>query len=129
MLQPAAPAASTATSTAARPTFAVRTLVGAGRAGVILGFLFFGFTFFGNDAGDRSAFERRAGGLALVAGRGTFTCLAGTPASPPSSLAPGAAIRIGVAGALFAGSRFLGQSFGLLGLHFRFDLDVERLFL
>src|SRR5258708_22646555 len=61
-------------------------------------------------------------------GRAGFARLTGAPASPPPPLAPGA-IRLGLTLAALAGRGIVGERFGLLSFHLRFDLDVERVVL
>ena len=75
-----------------------------------------------------SAGTGAAGHSVLVTGWSTFARFAGTAAPPPPPLAP-RAVGLGFAAALFAAGGIFGQPFGLLGFHFQFDFDVERLLL
>src|SRR5258705_2464425 len=128
VLRPAAPPASATTSAPPRPPLAAGRLIGASQAGLLIGFVFVGFALIGNDAGYRDRVEWGARGVIVVAWRSAFARLAGTAAPSPPPLAL-VAIHFRLTAAVFAGRGILDQAFGLLGFHFGFDFDVDRLFL
>src|SRR5260370_34844103 len=49
------------------------------------------------------------------------------PTTPPAAALALVAIRFSFTAALLAGRGILGQAFGLVGFHFGFDFDVDRL--
>src|SRR5258708_19998915 len=128
VLQPAAPAASATTSAPAGPRLAACRLIGANRSGLLVGFVFVGFAFIRNGAGNRGRVRHNARNLVLVTREPAFADLAGTAATPTPTLAL-VAIRLRFAATTRADRRFVGQPFGLFGFQFRFDFDVDRLFL
>ncbi len=128
VLQPATPPASATTSTPPRPPLAAGCLIGASQAGLLLRFVLVGIAFFGDHAGNRDRIKCHPRGVMVLARGSAFAHLPGTTATAAAPLAL-VAIRLRLTAAVCASRRILGQAFGLLGFHLRFDFDVEWLFL